>query len=218
MCPVNPCSARLGCGLAAHVAWFGVASRLCRPPSAAGVSRAGARTGLQLPGHGDMQGLNSSSPASLLVSQCHRVALDLVVVGSSPTVGVLRVALRQRNLLCCPREGRAGPESDAPMRRIVNARGARDADHNKLRTNQTDGLWPAVGRHGAWLFRCKHESWSRAVSTLQRSLHSTLGCVPTTADGAQFCLLCCQPEPVPESSPARQPSLTRGCPCRPPVW
>ena len=29
----------------------------------AGVSRAGARTGLQLPGHGDMQGFNSSSPA-----------------------------------------------------------------------------------------------------------------------------------------------------------
>ena len=31
----------------------------------AGVSRAGARTGLQLPGHGDMQGFNSSSPAWL---------------------------------------------------------------------------------------------------------------------------------------------------------
>ena len=30
----------------------------------AGVSRAGARTGLQLPGHGDMQGFDSSSPAN----------------------------------------------------------------------------------------------------------------------------------------------------------
>ena len=34
----------------------------------AGVSRAGARTGLQLPGHGDMQGFNSSSPAA--IRQC----------------------------------------------------------------------------------------------------------------------------------------------------
>ena len=33
--------------------------------TAAGVSRAGARTGLQLPGHGDMQGFDSSSPAML---------------------------------------------------------------------------------------------------------------------------------------------------------
>ena len=32
--------------------------------TAAGVSRAGARTGLQLPGHGDMQGFDSSSPAN----------------------------------------------------------------------------------------------------------------------------------------------------------
>jgi hypothetical protein len=62
------------------------------------------------------------------------------------------------------------------------------------------------------------QNWSRAVSARQRSLHSTLGCVPTTAGSAQFCLLCCQPEPVPESLPARPPPLTRGCPCRLPVW
>ena len=62
------------------------------------------------------------------------------------------------------------------------------------------------------------ENWSCAVSPLQRSLHSTLGCFPTTAGSAQFCLLCCQPEPVPESLPARPPPLTRGCPCRLPVW
>ena len=53
---------------------------------------------------------------------------------------------------------------------------------------------------------------------LQRSLHSTLGCFPTTAGSVQFCLLCCQPEPVPESLPARPHSLTRTCPCRLPVW
>ena len=62
------------------------------------------------------------------------------------------------------------------------------------------------------------QNWSRAVSARQRSLHSTLGCVPTTAGSAQFCLLCCQPEPVPESLPARPPPLTRGCPCRLPGW
>ena len=33
-------------------------------------SRAGARTGLQLPGHGDMQGFNSSSPASRSCKGC----------------------------------------------------------------------------------------------------------------------------------------------------
>ena len=33
------------------------------PREKAGVSPAGAWTGLQLPGHGDMQGFNSSSPA-----------------------------------------------------------------------------------------------------------------------------------------------------------
>ena len=59
---------------------------------------------------------------------------------------------------------------------------------------------------------------SCAAYPLQRFLFSTLGCVPTTAGSAQFCLLCCQPEPVPESLPARPPSLTRRCPCSLPVW
>ena len=62
------------------------------------------------------------------------------------------------------------------------------------------------------------KSWSCAACPLQRSLHSTLGCFPTTAGSAQFCLLCCQPEPFPESLPARPPSLTRRCPCSLPVW
>ena len=65
----------------------------------------------------------------------------------------------------------------------------------------------------------KHNAgWSCAACPLQRSLYSTLGCFPTTAGSAQFCLLCCQPEPVPESLPARPPSLTRRCPCSLPVW
>ena len=62
------------------------------------------------------------------------------------------------------------------------------------------------------------KGWSCAACPLQRFLYSTLGCFPTTAGSAQFCLLCCQPEPVPESLPARPPSLTRGCPCSLPVW
>lgn len=62
------------------------------------------------------------------------------------------------------------------------------------------------------------KDWSRAAYPPQRSLRAALGCCPTTAGGAQFCLLCCQPGPVPESLPARPPSLTQGRPCRPPVW
>ena len=62
------------------------------------------------------------------------------------------------------------------------------------------------------------EGWSCAACPPQRSLRAALGCHPTTAGGAQFCLLCCQPGPVPESLPARPPLLTQGCPCSPPVW
>ena len=50
-----------------------IRSMLKRMNSWAGVSRAGARTGLQLPGHGDMQGFNSSSPAKL-IGRLHWVA------------------------------------------------------------------------------------------------------------------------------------------------
>ena len=64
----------------------------------------------------------------------------------------------------------------------------------------------------------KQKDWSRAAYPPQRSLRAALGCCPTTAGGAQFCLLCCQPGPVPESLPARPPLLTQGRPCRPPVW
>ena len=56
----------------------------------------------------------------------------------------------------------------------------------------------------------QQKNLSHAVSPLQGSLQSTLGCSPTTAGSAQFCLFCCQPEPMPESLPARAPSLSRG--------
>ena len=43
----------------------------------AGVSRAGARTGLQLQGHGDMQGFDSSSPANLVGAQLAHASMTL---------------------------------------------------------------------------------------------------------------------------------------------
>ena len=46
----------------------------------------------------------------------------------------------------------------------------------------------------------------------------TLACCPTTAPSAQFCLLCCQPEPLPESLAARAAPLTQGRPCRLGAW
>ena len=83
---------------------------------------------------------------------------------------------------------------------------------------------PEYSGRGRQYLSCKRKSktkskdWSRAAYPPQRSLRAALGCCPTTAGGAQFCLLCCQPGPVPESLPARPPSLTQGRPCRPPVW
>ena len=52
----------------------------------------------------------------------------------------------------------------------------------------------------------------------QRSLHPILVYFPTTAGSAQFCLLCCQPEPVPRSLAARLSQLTSRDPCRLQAW
>ena len=66
--------------------------------------------------------------------------------------------------------------------------------------------------------RSKRVGWSGAVSTLQRLLLSILILCPTTAAGIQFCLLCCQPEPMPRSLTARRSLFTQGNPCRPAAW
>ena len=66
--------------------------------------------------------------------------------------------------------------------------------------------------------RSKRVGWSGAVSTLQRLLLSILILCPTTAAGIQFCLLCCQPEPMPRSLTARAPLSTQRRPCRPAAW
>ena len=59
---------------------------------------------------------------------------------------------------------------------------------------------------------------SRTSCTQQRSLHFILAQCPTTAGRAPFCLLCCQPEPIPRSLTARMPSLTWWDPCGRSAW
>ena len=43
---------------------------------------------------------------------------------------------------------------------------------------------------------CHENGWRRASCPRQRLLQPIQACCPTTADSAEFCLLCCQPEPV----------------------
>lgn len=62
--------------------------------------------------------------------------------------------------------------------------------------------------------------WSAVahVNSHQRSLPTTQAHYPTTEDTAGFCLLCCQPEPVPLSLSTRTSQLTPCCPCGVPTW
>ena len=59
---------------------------------------------------------------------------------------------------------------------------------------------------------------SGTPSELQGWLLSILAHCPTTADSAQSCLLCCQPEPVPRTLAARMSQFTLGHPCRLSAW
>ena len=66
---------------------------------------------------------------------------------------------------------------------------------------------------------CSHAiGRSCTPSELQGTLLSILAHCPTTADTAQSCLLCCQPEPVPRTLAARMSWFTPGHPCRLPAW
>ena len=56
------------------------------------------------------------------------------------------------------------------------------------------------------------------VNPHQRSLPTTQAHYPTTEDTVGFCLLCCQPEPVPLSLSTRTSQLTPRCPCGVPTW
>lgn len=55
-------------------------------------------------------------------------------------------------------------------------------------------------------------------SAQQRSLHLILACCPSTASGTQYCLLCCQPEPMPRYLTASVPQVTLRDPCSPLAW
>ena len=69
-------------------------------------------------------------------------------------------------------------------------------------------------------YPCK-ENNNRASGTppeLQGRLLSILAHYPTTADSAQSCLLCYQPEPVPRTLAARTSQFTLGYPCRLSAW
>ena len=59
---------------------------------------------------------------------------------------------------------------------------------------------------------------SGTPSELQGRLLSILAHYPTTADSAQSCLLCYQPEPVPRTLAARVSQFTLSQPCRLPAW
>ena len=62
------------------------------------------------------------------------------------------------------------------------------------------------------------KGWSGAASDHQGSSFAIQLQCPSTACRAQFCLLCCQPEPVPRSLTARMPRLTSCQPCRLHAW
>ena len=54
--------------------------------------------------------------------------------------------------------------------------------------------------------------------TQQRSLHGIQLHCPTTASSTEFCLLCCQPEPMPQFLTARMAQFTPWHPCRLLAW
>ena len=69
-----------------------------------------------------------------------------------------------------------------------------------------------------WTQGPNKKGWSGAPSAQQGLLHAILIQYPTTASSVQFCLLCCQPEPMPGSLAARRLQLTLQDPCRLPAW
>ena len=54
------------------------------------------------------------------------------------------------------------------------------------------------------------------VTLHQRSLPTTQAHFPTAGDTARFCLLCCQPEPMPMSLSTRTSQFPLWSPCRVP--
>ena len=78
-------------------------------------------------------------------------------------------------------------------------------------------VWPSKNK-GNTGKGAEKKDWSSASSAQQRRLQVILIQYPTTAGSVQFCLLCCQPEPVPRSLAARRMQFTLLTPCRLPAW
>ena len=66
-----------------------------------------------------------------------------------------------------------------------------------------------------WRWRqMRKKRCSGAPGTRQRALHCILAQCPITASSAWFCVLCCQPSPMPKSLTARAAQFTPCSPCR----
>ena len=102
--------------------------------------------------------------------------------------------------------------TDDPRR---ESRETRAGSHAALGTNSCrralQAARPVTAARAKWL--------SVAQPMLrQRSLLPTQAHFPTTEDAVRFCLLCCQPEPLPASLSTRTSQLPSLRPCRAPTW
>ena len=75
-----------------------------------------------------------------------------------------------------------------------------------------------TGKHCGYSCKQHNNRASGTPSELQGRLLSILAHYPTTADSAQSCLLCYQPEPVPRTLAARVSQSTLSQPCRLSAW
>ena len=96
--------------------------------------------------------------------------------------------------------------------RHARTKARRFAGQEQMRTHQARDTFASSGH--------AHNKKERSCApcTQQGSLHCILVQCPTTAGSAQFCLLCCQPEPVPGSLAVRMSLLSQRDPYRLPAW
>ena len=87
--------------------------------------------------------------------------------------------------------------------------------YNMKAKRPAEFAWACLGQ--AYNMKAKRPAVAH-VNPHQRSLPTTQAHYPTTEDTAGFCLLCCQPEPVPLSLSTRTSQLTLCCPCGVPTW
>ena len=133
------------------------------------------------------------------------------VVGCWQQCWGLCYALRSMWMACPDQDGsqRAGTMGMGVARRPEGARRRPGDGLGKARIdNRSHGRQKYEG----------HKADRGAGYLCQRHLHFTQACYPTTDGTVQFCLFCCQPEPVPASLSARSLQLTPQGPCRVPSW